>query len=86
VLAHLRDANIGCAPYFPAIHLQPYYRDRFGFARGDFPVCESVADRTFALPFFGGMTEAQVARVADVLTAVVASISPHGHLQRRGSW
>lgn len=75
VLAHLRDANIGCAPYFPAIHLQPYYRKRFGFAPGDFPVCESVADRTFALPFFGGMTEAQVARIVDALADVVPSLA-----------
>ena len=75
VLASLREARIGCAPYFPAIHLQPYYRDRFGFQRGDFPVCESVADRTFALPFFGGMTNAQVHRVADVLGEVLSSLS-----------
>lgn len=80
ILDALRDARIGCAPYFPAIHLQPYYRDRFGFQRGAFPVCESVADRTFALPFFGGMTDAQVDRVADVLGNVLASCSrPSAH-------
>jgi len=67
LMAHLQDEGIGCAPYFPAIHLQPYYRDRFGFVPGDFPVCEEVAARTLALPFYGSMTREAVDRVAQVL-------------------
>lgn len=76
LLDHLRAAGIGCAPYFPAIHLQPYYRERFGFARGAFPVCEAVADRTIALPFFGGLREADVERVAEALAAALPDL-PH---------
>jgi len=67
LLTRLRDAGIGCAPYFPSIHLQPYYRDRFGFAPGDFPVCESASARTFALPFFPSMPLDATTRVADAL-------------------
>jgi perosamine synthetase len=67
LLAHLQEAGIGCAPYFPAIHLQPYYRERFGFSPGDFPGCESVSARTLALPFYGSMTRADVDRVAHAL-------------------
>ena len=63
----LQNAGIGCAPYFPAIHLQPYYRERFGFERGDFPRCEYTADRTLALPFFAGLTDSQIDQVVDVL-------------------
>jgi len=68
VIKHLRSEGIGCAPYFPSIHLQPYYRDRFGFMPGDLPVTERVASQTLALPFFPGITEAQISRVARVLT------------------
>ena len=46
----LRAEGIGCNNYFPPIHLQPYMIERFGFKRGDFPVCEHVAARTLALP------------------------------------
>lgn len=74
LMAALRDQGIGCAPYFPAIHLQPYYRDRFGFDRGAFPVCESVADRTVALPFYPDLTHEQVKRVADALEAIVSRL------------
>ena len=39
-------------PYLPAIHLMSYYRERFGHRDGEFPVCEDVAARSLALPFF----------------------------------
>lgn len=75
LLAHLQEAGIGCAPYFPAIHLQPYYRERFGFSPGDFPGCESVSARTLALPFYGSMTRADVDRVAHALRNFLSSHS-----------
>ncbi|MEM6315204.1 MAG: DegT/DnrJ/EryC1/StrS family aminotransferase, partial [Planctomycetota bacterium] len=60
LMQRLRRRGIGCNNYFPPIHLQPFYRERFGFAEGDFPVCEYVADRTIALPFHGGMSDHDV--------------------------
>ena len=58
-------------PYFPAIHLMTFYRERFGHREGEFPVCEDVAARSIALPFFPAMSEGQVARVAAELAAVL---------------
>ena len=48
-----------------------YYRERFGHREGEFPVCEDVAARSIALPFFPKMTEGQVQRVAAALRAVL---------------
>ena len=56
--------GIPAKPYFPAIHLMTYYRETFGYRPGEFPVCEDVAARSIAIPFFPQMTEGQVARVA----------------------
>jgi perosamine synthetase len=67
IIRELRAANIGCSNYFPPIHLQPYVRQLLGTKPGDMPVCEYVAARTLALPFFSKMTERQVDRVCDVL-------------------
>jgi perosamine synthetase len=67
----LGEHGIQSKPYMPAIHLMSFYRERFGHRPGEFPVCEAVADRSLALPFFPAMTEGQVARVADVLRAVL---------------
>jgi perosamine synthetase len=50
-----------------------FYRERFGWQEGQFPVCEDVSRRSLALPFFGEITESQVARVAEAVNALVAS-------------
>jgi perosamine synthetase len=71
VIRSLRAAGVQCKPYLPAIHLMSFYRERFGHREGEFPVCEDVAARSLALPFFPAMTEGQVARVAAALREAV---------------
>ncbi|MFZ1993180.1 MAG: DegT/DnrJ/EryC1/StrS family aminotransferase [Solirubrobacteraceae bacterium] len=71
VVRALAERSIPSKPYFPAIHLMSFYRQRFGHREGQFPVCEDVAARSIALPFFPTMTEAQVERVATELRAVL---------------
>ncbi len=60
ILKTLTARGIGCSNYFAPIHLQPFYVERFGYKPGDFPICESVAARTIALPFHHELTEADV--------------------------
>jgi perosamine synthetase len=63
----LAELGVRSKPYLPAIHLMSFYRERFDHRPGEFPVCEDVAARSLALPFFPGLTERQVERVADAL-------------------
>ncbi|MFI4993986.1 MAG: DegT/DnrJ/EryC1/StrS family aminotransferase [Solirubrobacterales bacterium] len=67
----LAAEGIQSKPYLPAIHLMSFYRERFGHREGEFPVCEDVASRSLALPFFAEMEEGQVGRVAQALRAVI---------------
>jgi perosamine synthetase len=60
----LAARGIQSKPYLPAIHLMTFYRERFGHRPGEFPVCEDVAARSLALPFFPTMSDGQVERVA----------------------
>jgi perosamine synthetase len=69
----LREHGVQSKPYLPAIHLMSYYRERFGHRRGEFPVCERVADASIALPFFPQLTESQVERVAAALAQVIGA-------------
>jgi perosamine synthetase len=71
VIRALGDRGIASKAYLPCIHLQPFYRERFGYRGGEFPVAERVAARSLALPFFTGMTEAQVDRVCEALRDLV---------------
>jgi perosamine synthetase len=68
----LRMRGVQSKPYLPAIHLMSYYRERFGHRPGEFPVCEDVAERSLALPFYPQLTESDIAAVARALTAVLA--------------
>jgi perosamine synthetase len=71
VIHALRLRGVQCKPYLPAIHLMSFYRERFGHREGEFPVCEDVAARSVALPFFPAMSEGQVQRVAAALAEAV---------------
>jgi perosamine synthetase len=73
VVRQLAEKGIPSKPYFPAVHLMTFYRERFGHREGEFPVCEDVASRSIALPFFPQMTERQVERVAGALRACTAA-------------
>jgi len=64
---YLRDHGIGCSAYFPCIHLQPFYREKFGFREGDFPVAEHATARTLSLPLSSRMSEKDVAKVCETL-------------------
>jgi len=71
VISALRERGVASKPYLPAIHLMSFYRERFGHREGEFPVCEDVAARSVALPFFPELTEGQVAEVAAALRSVL---------------
>lgn len=67
----LAERGVQSKPYLPAIHLMSYYRERFGHREGEFPVCEDVAARSLALPFWPQMSEKDVEQVARELVRTV---------------
>jgi perosamine synthetase len=72
VIARLASEGIAAKPYLPCIHLQPYWRERFGTREGLFPVAESASGRSLALPFHTRLTSGEQERVADALRRAVA--------------
>ncbi len=74
VMASLEKAGIPSRPYFNPIHVQPFYRQRFGFQVGDFPRTEALARSSLALPFSSIMTEEQVDEVCDGLAKAMRSL------------
>lgn len=72
IIQGMRRHDIGASNYFPCIHLQPFYRERFGFEPGMFPVAERMAQRTIALPFFNRLTEADQRFACDTLELMIS--------------
>ena len=63
----LHGQGIGTGVHYKALHLHAYYRDRFGYARGDLPGAEWISDRTLSLPLSAKLTDDDV---NDVIVAV----------------
>jgi len=75
VIRALHERGVQSKPYLPAIHLMSFYRERFGHREGEFPVCEDVAARSLALPFFPHLTEGQIEQVAGALRGALGHTS-----------
>ncbi len=73
VIGALDARGVQTARYLPCIHLQPYMRERYGFAAGLCPVAEDASARTLALPFHTRIVEDDQAYVADALREALAA-------------
>ena len=72
VIRRLAEEGISTKPYLPAIHLQPYYRERFGHGEGMFPVAEDASARSLALPFHARLPREDQERVVEALRSAVS--------------
>ncbi|HKQ31258.1 MAG TPA: DegT/DnrJ/EryC1/StrS aminotransferase family protein [Burkholderiales bacterium] len=66
-MAGMKARNIGTGLHYRAVHLYPYYRERYVFERGDFPIAETISDRVVSLPLFPTMTDAEQDRVIEAM-------------------
>ncbi len=68
----LHAEHIGTSVHFIPIHLHPYYSERFGFKRGDYPNAERIYDRIISLPLYPKMSEEDIKRVIAAVKKVVS--------------
>ena len=67
----LRAENIGVNVHYIPVHLHPYYRERFGYKGGEFPVAEDGYARLISLPMFHGMSHRDAEDVIQAARKVV---------------
>jgi len=73
VFRALRAENIGVNVHYIPVHLHPYYRDRFGYRGGEYPVAETAYEQLISLPMFHGMSDQD----ADDVIAAVTKLCEH---------
>lgn len=71
VFAALREVGIGVQVHYIPVHLHPYYRKRFGFCDGDFPVAERFYQKAISLPLYPDLTNEQQDLVIATLERLV---------------
>ncbi len=67
IFAALRAENIGVNVHYIPVHTHPYYRQRFGYKGGEYPVAEAAYETLISLPMFHAMSDEDV---QDVIEAV----------------
>ncbi len=75
LLQQMRDRGIQVSNYFTPVHLQPFIAEQLGLQKGDFPVTESISERTIALPFFNKLSKDDVQAVCKNLGEILDGLS-----------
>ena len=71
IMHEIQNKGIGIAINFRAIHLMKYYRDKYGYKAGDFPVAEDIGASTITLPLYPKLTNEEVDYVIQSVVDVV---------------
>ena len=71
VVTGLRARGIDTRLSFPPVHVQPYYRERFGYCEDSYPMSLNAWKRLLNLPLWAGLTEEDQDRVVDNLKELV---------------
>ena len=68
----LRAENIGVNVHYIPVHCHPYYRDRFGYQGGEYPIAEDAYERLISLPMFHAMSDEDADDVIHALRKVIS--------------
>ena len=67
VMAELRERGVGTQVHYIPVHMQPYYRKKYGYSLGKCPGAEAYYERCLSLPLYTSMTNEEVKRVVETV-------------------
>jgi perosamine synthetase len=70
----LHEHGVKVQVHYLPVHLHPFYQERFGFRRGDFPRTEAYYEGAMSLPLFPQMNDDDVEYVVEALRAALAGL------------
>ena len=73
-LEKMRKLNIGVGVHYTALHLQPYYKKKYKYKKGDLKNTEFISDRTVSLPLSPNLS---IKDQRDVIDAVKSIVRKH---------
>jgi dTDP-4-amino-4,6-dideoxygalactose transaminase len=70
IMEKLQAAGISTRPGTHAVHMLTYYRERFGFAAGDYPGAHDADRNSMAIPLHNRMTHDDYSYVVEVIKSL----------------
>jgi len=67
----LRQRRIGTSVHFIPLHMQPFYRERYGYRDRDFPNARAAYEGIVSLPIYPKMTDVDVNYVVSAIKEIV---------------
>ena len=71
----MSEEGIGTSVHFIPLHMQPYWRDKYGLKLEDFPVATAVFERIVSLPIYSKMTDSDIDRVIQAVRKIATKYS-----------
>ena len=72
-LDEMTKRNIGVGVHYTALHLHPFYQERFHYKKGDFPNTEWIGERTVSIPLSPKLSDQDVNDVIEAVTDILVS-------------
>ncbi len=74
VIEELKSRGVGCSVHFIPVHKHPYYKEKFGYKEGDYPVANKVYKQSLSLPIYPDMSDEEVNYVIKNLLEVIERV------------
>jgi perosamine synthetase len=75
LIDEMSKRGVSCSVHWMPLHLQPYYRERYGYQADLFPVAHREWQRLVSLPIFPGLTRTEQDHVIGSLKAIAAEFA-----------
>ncbi len=70
-LTELQNRGIGVSINFHPLHLMTFYREKYGYKHGMFPISEEIGARTISLPFYPELRNEEIEYIIECVEDIV---------------
>lgn len=67
----LADKGIGTQVHYIPVHTQPYYKTRYNYKIGDYPIAEKYYERALSIPLYPAMSDSDVKMVINAIREII---------------
>jgi perosamine synthetase len=71
VIEELKERGVGCSVHFIPIHKHPYYKERYNYVNENYPIANSVFDRSLSLPIYPDMSDTEIEYVIEQVSDII---------------